>query len=241
MIYSGQLDVTDQDSDSTLSGGSDDEEVLSSTVLQELLCGDVRYIIGHPEEILHKDIIFTFKKAKWRNLVSHIVVDEAHCVVQWHEDFRPKFRDIQQLRSIFPCATMVALTATATIKMQQEICQLLTMTNPEVISAHINRPNIKYSVRKRPPNSGVGNTAEKSYTAIVAPLLNELREKKMGFPKTVMYTSLKWCGFANELGIKVLGDGHLSSTGVEEIAQFHAPMLPEVFTSYYTVLLILFS
>ena len=169
----------------------------------------------------------TLRKTTWRGNVRHIIVDEAHCVVQWSEDFRRAYRAIDELKIIFPNAAILAVTATATTDMQQEIMRLLNFSaNRVVVVGQSNRDNIKYVVKQRPPNSGKGHSVEDSYTSVFAPFLTELKEKKEIFPKTVVYTMLKWCGFGNELAVRILSDGTLSR--VQDVQQYHAPLTSEV-------------
>ena len=212
-VKNGALEIDDDGSDESL-------------FTKQLLKGDFKYLVGHPEEIVQPSVISIFKKAKWASHVNQIIVDEAHCVAQWHEDFRPKYRDIQDLRAMFPQAKMVALTATATVKMRAEISHLLNMRGTATVTAQIDRPNIRYSAQRRPPNAGRGSSVEESYTSIIAPYIHELKEKREQCPKTIIYVPLKWCGFVNELGVRIMDS--ISSHGVPEIAQFHAPLLPEV-------------
>ena len=89
-----------------------------------------RYIFAHPEHILTKDVVDVLQNKTWQGRVSAIVVDEAHCVVQWGSDFRPCFQNIKSLHALFPKANMVGLTATASIKMQHNITLDLGMKVP---------------------------------------------------------------------------------------------------------------
>ena len=66
--------------------------------------------------------------------VTHIVIDETNCVVEWGDGCGKKFREIKLLRYLFPSATMWALTATATIKMREEIATHPTMNTPTIIA-----------------------------------------------------------------------------------------------------------
>ena len=187
--------------------------------------GEFKYLVGHPEDFLEKGTIDVMRTSKWAKTLKTIVVDEAHCAVQWSKDFRKKYRDIEQLRSIFPEASMLALTGTASVKMQRDIVRILNMGNVQVHSAQVDRGNIKYSCEKRPSNS-VG--VESSYTAVFKPLLQELKERETEFPKTVIYTSLQWCGFGMNLSVKMLSPDQVTLAGVPEVSQYHAHLLPKV-------------
>lgn len=76
-------------------------------------------------------------------------VDECHCVAEWGHDFRPEYRKLGILKEKFPSVSMVALTASATVEIQDEIMQNLKLSNPLVIRSRLNRPNLKYFVIDR--------------------------------------------------------------------------------------------
>ncbi len=80
--------------------------------------------------------------------VALIVVDEAHCISQWGYDFRPAYLQIKELRKIAPNAPVLALTATATPEVAQDICRQLKMNNPNVFRMSFSRENLNYIVRK---------------------------------------------------------------------------------------------
>lgn len=112
-------DKSDRDSDSDV---SDNEQAAVSLQLRTGLKkkdwtkNEVLYILGHPENFLEKTTFCTFTKASWSKYVTHIFVDEAHCVLQWGEEtFRPKYRELHNLKAVFPEALFVAVTATATL------------------------------------------------------------------------------------------------------------------------------
>jgi ATP-dependent DNA helicase RecQ len=107
-----------------------------------------------PGAVHQENIVKLFKSQPWQSKVSHIVVDEEHCVVQWGHGFREKFTEVLKSRSMFPHANILALTATATIKMQNDIQRLLGMGDSCVVSTSIDRQNIKLKVVKRPTGCG---------------------------------------------------------------------------------------
>lgn len=74
--------------------------------------------------------------------VNCITIDEAHCISEWGHDFRPDYRCIAEVRKLFPDATCLALTATATEAVKDDIIKNLSMKNPKVFVASFNRPNI---------------------------------------------------------------------------------------------------
>lgn len=95
---------------------------------------------------MEKHIIKELRKPHWH--ITHVVVDEAHCIVQWGDEFRPKFKELAVLRSLFPEAKFMCLTATATKVMQTEIIKTLQMKNVITIVSKIDRENVKICVKK---------------------------------------------------------------------------------------------
>ena len=82
-----------------------------------------------------------------RNLdISLFAVDEAHCVSEWGHDFRPEYRNLKYLREEFPKVPMIALTATATPRVRQDIIVQLGLLEPKIFVSSFNRPNLRYSV-----------------------------------------------------------------------------------------------
>ncbi len=78
--------------------------------------------------------------------LSLIAIDEAHCISEWGHDFRPDYRKLQSLRDALPKVPVIALTATATERVRQDILDQLRMPNAEPFVASFNRPNLTYRV-----------------------------------------------------------------------------------------------
>ena len=164
----------------------------NTSVLERFKAGTFKYVIGHPEHILQKSVFGVLRLEAGQQTRVYIVVDESHCVVQWGYDFRPAFKDIKELRAIFPGSRMLALTATATLKMQYSILANLGMKQAQTVSSSMDRPNIKLCVLKRPASTGVTNVSvEDSYDFVFNPVFQELRSKKLEFPKTVIINLLQ--------------------------------------------------
>ena len=87
--------------------------------------GDYIYAIGHPEAALDKSIGRVLKS--YGSRVKHVVVDEAHCVIQWGGEFRPQYQNLKSLRALFPASKFLALTATASEGERKEISRLLVL------------------------------------------------------------------------------------------------------------------
>lgn len=217
--------------DTPAAGSSDCDSDMSECVATEsmhmFLDGCFRYLFGHPENFLSRKSVSSFMSTSWYRNVTHIVVDEAHCVVSWGHDFRPDYRQIETLRSVFPNAHTLALTATATTQMQNDIKQLLCFKQGAVtVCTSIDRVNIKYVVKHRLSSSGKKNTVGDSYTAVLMPYMLDLKSAGLAYPKTIFFMKLQWCGFAHELAL-------MSEVCPSLVAQYHASILPEVSARVY--------
>ena len=81
--------------------------------------------------------------------VSLLAIDEAHCISEWGHEFRPDYRNLRQLRDVFPRAPVLALTATATERVRRDIVEQLGLQRAEVFVSSFNRANLNYSVRPK--------------------------------------------------------------------------------------------
>jgi ATP-dependent DNA helicase RecQ len=95
-----------------------------------------------PERLLARD--FPQKLGHWN--VRAIAVDEAHCISEWGHDFRPEYRQLATLRDRFPGTPFLALTATATPRVREDIISQLRLVDPQVFISSFNRPNLSYRV-----------------------------------------------------------------------------------------------
>lgn len=113
-------------------------------VLENCIFGDYKFLYVSPERLSSE--IFLNKVRKMP--VSLITVDEAHCISQWGHDFRPAYRRIAQLRTLFPGVPVLALTATATTGVVHDIQQQLGFEHENCFRMSFERKNLVYVVRR---------------------------------------------------------------------------------------------
>ena len=113
-------------------------------ILENCIFGDIKFLYVSPERLASE--IF---QTKLRHIkVSFITVDEAHCISQWGYDFRPSYLEISKIREMKPEAPILALTATATPSVVDDIQQQLHFAQPNVYKMSFARKNLAYVVRE---------------------------------------------------------------------------------------------
>lgn len=113
-------------------------------IIGNCIQGKVKFLYVSPERLNSNQF-----KANIQDLpISLIAVDEAHCISQWGFDFRPEYRQIAALRPFFPKVPILALTATATKQVIQDMQEQLAFSNAKVITGSFYRKNLSYVVRK---------------------------------------------------------------------------------------------
>lgn len=113
------------------------------TALENCIFGDYKFLYISPERITSELFIKKIQRVK----VQLITVDEAHCISQWGHDFRPAYRQIIELRNLFPGVPVLALTATATPEVVKDIQQQLGFKEENCHSMSFERKNLVYVVR----------------------------------------------------------------------------------------------
>ncbi|HEY5966497.1 MAG TPA: DNA helicase RecQ [Chitinophagaceae bacterium] len=112
-------------------------------VHDDLLTGKTKMLYVAPETLTKQENLEFFSDLK----ISFFAVDEAHCISEWGHDFRPEYRRLREMMiQINPDIPMIALTATATPKVQSDIVENLNLRDPKIFISSFNRPNLYYEI-----------------------------------------------------------------------------------------------
>ena len=114
-------------------------------VRADVLSGKTKLLYFAPESLTKEDNVAFLHKIK----VSFYAIDEAHCISEWGHDFRPEYRRIRPIINEIGPAPLIALTATATPKVQLDIQKNLGMSDASVFKSSFNRPNLYYEIRPK--------------------------------------------------------------------------------------------
>jgi len=138
-----------------------------SSIIEQVRTGQLQLLYMAPERLLGHDAgLLDFLEHQNMALFA---IDEAHCISQWGHDFRPEYLQLRKLKQRFPKVPIIALTATADPRTQQDILDKLQLHQPKVVVGSFNRPNIYYEIqpkqksfdklvhflRKHPDDSGI--------------------------------------------------------------------------------------
>jgi ATP-dependent DNA helicase RecQ len=111
-------------------------------VERALTGGALRLLFVSPERLA----LSSFRQLLGRAGVTSFAIDEAHCISQWGHDFRPEYRQLRELRHLFPNASLHAYTATATERVRRDIVQQLALRDPVELVGNFDRPNLTYRI-----------------------------------------------------------------------------------------------
>ncbi len=117
----------------------------SNRVKKDTISGVVKLLYVAPESLTKEENVEFLKQAK----ISFVAIDEAHCISEWGHDFRPEYRRIKDIIGKLGDIPMIALTATATPKVQLDIQKNLSMDGAKLFKSSFNRTNLYYEVRPK--------------------------------------------------------------------------------------------
>lgn len=111
-------------------------------VINRCLSGEIKLLYIAPERLSNREFLFLLNEVK----ISLIAIDEAHCIAQWGHDFRPAYLKINQIKEILPHTPILALTATATPKIREEIVDALHLKGVQIFKTSLKRNNLTYRI-----------------------------------------------------------------------------------------------
>ncbi len=120
---------------------------------KDILERKIKLLYVAPERLLSERFLPFLDLVQEKIGICAFAIDEAHCVSEWGHDFRPEYRQLRLLRQRYPGVPTLALTATATDRVRQDIIQQLALTQPNIHLASFNRPNLYYEVQPKQKNS----------------------------------------------------------------------------------------
>jgi len=179
---------------------------------QAAVRGDYKLLYVSPERLLGESFLALLNRVAAGPGIALFAVDEAHCVSEWGHDFRPEYRQLSRVRRHFPAVPMLALTATATERVQQDILAQLQLNEPYLHVASFNRPNLFYDVRAKHKHS---------YAELVS-LLREIGGSAGNAPVIIYCQSRR--------SVEQLSE-RLSRDGIRALP-YHAGLSPEERTEY---------
>ncbi|HTE39522.1 MAG TPA: RecQ family ATP-dependent DNA helicase, partial [Steroidobacteraceae bacterium] len=119
-----------------------------------LIRGDYKLVYLAPERLLQAEFLSNvISRLQAGPGIASVVIDEAHCVSEWGHDFRPEYRQLNQLRKKLPDVPVFACTATATERVRSDVIAQLALRSPHIHIASFNRPNLFYGVQPKSKRS----------------------------------------------------------------------------------------
>ncbi|XP_077996733.1 ATP-dependent DNA helicase RecQ-like [Glandiceps talaboti] len=198
---------------------------MSGDQTERIINGQCTVVFSSPEAISMDPWRSMLRNIHYKKRLVLLACDEAHCIVQWGDDFREEYRKISFLRSLVTCPILI-LTATCTEAMRKEIlsCLLLTETEVKTIAVTPDRPNIFLTYKSEP---------SMKYEEELKGFIKDVRENGKHAPKVIIYCrTIKTVAelyeyIVNELGDRSWHDGERGSIEERLVHMYHSSLDPE--------------
>ena len=151
-------------------------------VKEDLKSGKTKLLYVAPESLTKDETVDFLRGLK----ISFVAIDEAHCISEWGHDFRPEYRRLRPIiNAIGDNLPIIALTATATVKVQNDIMKNLDIMDAKVFKSSFDRPNLYYEVRpKTKTSSNTSNKTRASRASFIASAARRWRNWPRPWPST---------------------------------------------------------
>jgi superfamily II DNA helicase RecQ len=190
--------------------------------LEKVKRGVFPFIYSHPELLIgNPELNKVFQSDFFQTDSTYVVIDEAHCVMEWGEEFRTDYKKLSQLRAVITNAKMLALSATLSKSSQVELMKVLKMKESKVFVEKPVPDNINICIGERPSYS-VG--AKDSYRFVFESIFNEVKLKGNDCPLTIVYCSgsMHWIGYGYELAHGILMEDIKAENGDPRVIMYHS-------------------
>ncbi len=152
LVISPLISLMKDQVDSLKTNGINAEHINSSLTQEEIIDikkriqrKEIKILYIAPERFALEDFIVFLATLQ----ISLIAIDEAHCISEWGHDFRPDYRNLKFLKTIFPDVPIIALTATATKNVREDILKQLSLKDPRIFISSFNRENLNLIILKK--------------------------------------------------------------------------------------------
>ena len=156
--------------------------------INKIMNGEIKIVYMSPEYLIKGDGMELAKSLIEDNKFGFLAVDESHCISVWGQDFRPEYTNIKKFRHNFPQIPIIAVTATATDSVCDDITKLLNLNNPIIVRTSFDRPNLFISIKDIPTVPVIKNKKIKDQQInkelIVIDYLNKYKNDKI-----IIYTN----------------------------------------------------
>jgi RecQ family ATP-dependent DNA helicase len=150
--------------------------------LLNVINGKIKIVYMSPEYLINGEGMKIAEDLIKNNQLGFLAVDESHCISVWGQDFRPEYANIKQFRVQFPTIPILAVTATATNNVCNDISTFLHLSNPILVKASFDRPNLYLKICDIPPEEMITRSKrikQKSKLSIVLPYLSKYPNEKI--------------------------------------------------------------